>query len=382
MRRLAIALHLNQSPLAHEEVLRATASKCYLPLIKLIKEKKYKVTLNIPLSLLELMDKYGYQGWLADLQELVKAERVELTGGAAYGALLTQIPPKFAEKQIILNEYGLGYYFGKKGGFEGDPSILIRDLRGFLLPKLAVSAGLIDLLEELGYEWVLANSDFSSGVYGLKGKDIKVVIPNKVLGNLIKSKTDLKVDSLVSEFLKEDASIVCLPGETFGILNEQGVLLFEHIMDSFREKGIETSFVTEFVEFENHSGFKEVEEIVGKGSNEQVYDKSNSQNEEIAKLYQEILNTLFDTYEPMWQSTPFLGAEEVAFWKESDLQKIEDEKVRNSVKADLLFNKILSSDAFGNVKLVEEFLAALQNEKLSQELMPKLINLSNKNPTV
>ena len=103
--KVGFVLHLYQPPTQSESVLRQVASECYLPLVKLIKERRdFNLTLNIPLSLVELMDKYGYSDWIVDIKELVKAERVELVGSSAYHAILSLAPVEFSDKQIILNE--------------------------------------------------------------------------------------------------------------------------------------------------------------------------------------------------------------------------------------------------------------------------------------
>ena len=148
VRRLAFLLHIYQPPTQHEDVLKNIATSCYIPLLRTIKNKRIPITLNIPLSLLEQMDRYGYKEWLADLKTLVEAEKVELVGSGAYHPLFSKIPTDFAEKQIILNEYALGYYFGKRGGFDGDPSIMIPNLEGFFSPELAVSMDVLKIIDD------------------------------------------------------------------------------------------------------------------------------------------------------------------------------------------------------------------------------------------
>ncbi len=386
MRRLAFTLHINQPPWQREDALREAAVKCYLPLIKLIKEKKYKVTLSVPLSLLELMDKYGYQQWLDDIKELVRAGRVELVGGAAYNALLTEIPSefsKFAEKQIILNEYALGYYFGKKGGFEGDPSILIRDLKGFFPPNLLVSSNLIDLVNDLGYEWVLVNpislesgeTSIKSGVYKLKGKNVRVVVVNTDLNALVVTKTNAETSSIMEKLMLQDTSVVAVRGEIFGLEDDRGPLLLEHIMGSLKEKHVELVLVSEFVELENESGSIVIDDVIQKND-----DKSSD------KEGREMLNELFNAYnsiEKPASPVTILGAEDIAVWKDSELQQIEDEKLRDLVKTDLLFNKCLNTEQFANeggLNLVGDFIDMTQNEDLKSKFDKWLHG--NKSPTV
>jgi len=386
VRRLAFTLHISQPPWQREDALREAAVKCYLPLIKLIKEKKYKVTLSVPLSLLELMDKYGYQQWLDDIKELVRAGKVELVGGAAYNASLTGIPPefsKFAEKQIILNEYALGYYFGKKGGFEGDPSILIRDLKGFFPPNLLVSPNLIDLVDSLGYEWVLVSPvslesgevSIKSGVYTLKGKNVRAVVVNADLNALMVTKTNTETSSIMEKLMLQDTSVVAVRGEIFGLEDERGALLLEHIMSSLKEKHVELVLVSEFIELENESGSIVIEDVMQEDG-----DKSSDKGSR--EMLNELLNAQNLVETPASPAT-ILGAEDIAVWKDSELQKIEDEKLRDSVKADLLFNKCLSVEQFANedgLNLVRSFIDMTQNEDLKSKFDNWLYG--NKSPTV
>ena len=378
VRRLAFTLHINQPPWQREDALREAAIKCYLPLIKLIKEKKHKVTLGVTLSLLELMDKYGYQQWLGDIKELVRVGKIELVGSAAYNAPLTKIPAKFAEKQIILNEYALGYYFGKKGGFEGDPSILIRDLKGFLPLNLVLNQSLTSLVGELGYEWVLVSSASlepteymtKSGVYILKGKDVqdkdmRAVVVNMELSGLIENKADFQIAGFIDEIIKHDSCVIVVRGESFGLQNDQGILLFEHIMDSLKEKHVESLLVSEFVELENELGSIVIKENVEKNEDNETKEKYN------------VLSEIFDIYNPTESASGFAGAEDIALWKDADLQKIEDEELRKSVKTNLLFNKCLSAELLSeeNVSVWEDFINVVQDDKLTESLKSKLNKL-------
>ena len=138
--KIVFLLHLYQPSIQVEAEFNTICTQVYFPLIKYIKNKKnFSAVLSIPLSLIEQMDRYGHKSWIEDVKILFENERIELTGGAAYHPLLTKIPEIFVEKQIVLNEYGLGYYLGRKSGFEGEASIMIKNLDGFFPPELALN---------------------------------------------------------------------------------------------------------------------------------------------------------------------------------------------------------------------------------------------------
>ncbi len=181
MTKLAFLLHLYQPVTQDEWTFKKIAKASYIPLIKLIKNKKINVTLNIPLSLLEQMDNYGYSSWIKDIKELVEQEIINVTGSAAYHSLLTKAPKDLAQQQIILNEYGNGFYIGRQTGFEGEQAILVRDFNGFFPPELAINKNIHNILNDFGYHWVIVNPTSTYGVPGvfeIEGNDCKIVSRN------------------------------------------------------------------------------------------------------------------------------------------------------------------------------------------------------------
>lgn len=55
---ISLLLHIYQPPTQHSFVLKEIANTCYSPLLKLLKSKKnIQLTFNIPLSLLEWLEK-------------------------------------------------------------------------------------------------------------------------------------------------------------------------------------------------------------------------------------------------------------------------------------------------------------------------------------
>lgn len=246
--KIALVLHLYQPPTQDEAVTRKIFSQCYLPLIKLIKAKKnVSLTLNIPLSLLEQADKYGYGSWISDVKDLYASERIELTGTAAYHPLLTKLSEESAEKQIVLNEYALGYYFGSRTGFEGEAAVMTKNIGGFFAPECAVNAEVISLVNGLGYNWILVDQtaipnlsyDGYEPVYDTLGDlDIKIVARNKSLSDMLSFYRGSSVDTLVNSIFAGGVSqVIALDGETFGHHNPEGIDMLEDIINVVSEKG-------------------------------------------------------------------------------------------------------------------------------------------------
>lgn len=248
--KISFLFHLYQPSFQDETIFKQVTRECYIPLLKFLQHKKnFKVTLNTPLSLLELMDKFGYQKWISDLKILVDDGQVELVGSAAYHPLLTRLPENLVEKQIVLNEYGLGYYFGRHRGFEGEPAMMIKNIKGFFPPELAIDESVVKVLDGLGYEWVLVNDtsvlhneiyNHSVYVYSLLNFNINIVVRNSALSNAIAFKRDSKISDLP---LHENLGIVALDGETFGHHNSQGIQLLENIHSCLDDRGISITTV-------------------------------------------------------------------------------------------------------------------------------------------
>lgn len=206
MKEVGIIIDLYQPPTQDEGTLKQAVNDLYNPLIRLIKSKRdIQVTLNIPLSTLELFDTYGYSGLLKDIKDLYMTERVDLTGSSAYGMLLSSdYPDDVVENEIILNEYGVGYYLGARQGFEGEPSIMIKDLEGFIPTEKLLTDRSLKIVENLGYRWTLLDSSClakdvrspKTCVYKISESDICVIT------------LDEKVTGLIDSYCTEDIQIL------------------------------------------------------------------------------------------------------------------------------------------------------------------------------
>jgi len=359
VRRLALLLHIYQPPTQHENVFRDIADSCYLPLIRIIKDKKIKVTLDVPLGLLEQMEKYGYIKFLEDLRELVRAKRVELAGSGAYHPLFPRISTEFAQKQIILNEYALGYYFGKKGGFEGDPSIMIQNLSGFFPPGLAIDEPLLTLINDLGYEWVLTDEmaipkevgEVRHGVFKVTGFDIRLVARNRLLSELLINKRGLEVKDFIEVLAKSSSSVVALSGEVFGYHNDQGIFLFRSLLDALRKEHIELITVSEYVEIKDEREIQTFQESTWNTSleltdPEHLYSMWEDKKNTIQKLLWEVLNKVTVSYKSSSPKDTLLGLEEIPLWNLTELEKLEDSDLRDSLELDLLVLKSMDSNQF------------------------------------
>ena len=251
---LALLINVHQPVAQDEATLRRVAQYCYLPLIKLIKNNKnHKFTFNIPLSLLEQMEKYGFDSWINDIKELVNLGAIEVVGSGAYHPLLTHLPKSIAQNQIILNEYGLGYYLGRKTGFEGEKAIMINNLVGFYPPELAVNNDLLEILEELGYKWVLidefgSKEDDKFGVFSFSGGELYVVVRNNALSTQLSQIKGTNPSEFMQLFDQIGGGVVSIDAEYFGYRNEDGLYLLNKLLGALEERNTKLISVGDYVD--------------------------------------------------------------------------------------------------------------------------------------
>ena len=361
--KVALVLHIYQPPVQEESIVKQVATECYLPLIKLIKNRRiHRFTLNIPLSLLELMDRFGYQDWIADIKSLYDSDRIELTGSGAYHPLLTKLPQQLVEEQVSLNEYGLGYYFGSRQGFEGEPSIMIKNIQGFFPPELAVNNDLVDTLSDFGYKWFLSErtaltNDVSSkdNVFEIKNKGIKIVCRDRYLSNMISFKRDLEMGDIFtylnSKLDDSNPIVIALDGEFFGHHFREGIYLLENLLDKIEGFGASISTVSDVVDEVEPRNIDGVVESCWGASDEEflrglVYPfwivKDNVLQSKLWKLQDIIIANYLELPNNV-STTEF---QTVPVWKNSEVSGIQDIDIQQSILKYILIHKYLHSDKF------------------------------------
>ncbi len=362
--KIGFLLHLYQPSTQTDAALKTVVSECYVPLLKLIKANNYaRFTLNVPLSLLELLDNHGYTDILDQLKELYDTERIELTGSAAYHPLLTKISNDFATKQIVLNEYALGYYFGQKQGFEGELSMMIKGIRGFFSPEMAISKELIVILDGLKYEWVAVDSyalkssqnllDRGQTVFKLKNHDIKMVARDTKLSNLLSFKRDADVSDILNYLAttKDRGAefIIALDGEVFGHHNKEGIYLLESLLENLEDMSVSVPTISDIVSEAETIQADEVEECGWSTERDDPENKyplwENHENTVQTKLWelQKIVAKEFAGH-----SVPAIDESygNLAAWKSKELNKIDSKKTQEFLHTEILFYKSMHSDQF------------------------------------
>jgi len=256
---LSFLLHFYQPSNQLPEVLKDVVKNCYAPLLKVIKEnKKLNLTVNIPLALLEQLDRLGYSNLIKDIKLLTDQGRIELTGTGAYHPLFSKLPHETMYKQIALNELAYGYYFGADKDFEGEDCYMIKDVRGFFPPEMAVNESVLKILGDMGYEWVLLDeyalpetvriSHQNGTYYTISNYSAKVLVRNRGLSNLLAFNRDFNVSAVAEDIKRNgDNAILALDAETFGHHYKDGVGFFDNLAIELTKMGMEFCTISQVI---------------------------------------------------------------------------------------------------------------------------------------
>jgi len=363
--KIVFLLHLYQPSIQVEAEFNTICTQVYFPLIKYIKNKKnFSAVLSIPLSLIEQMDRYGHKSFIEDVKLLFENERIELTGGAAYHPLLTKIPEIFVEKQIVLNEYGLGYYLGRKSGFEGEASIMIKNLDGFFPPEMALNEVIVRTLNNFKYKWVVADETLISnksvaghkkfGIYDFSNLEIKILVRNRTLSNLLSFKRSTNPTELIDCINNlGGAGIVSLDSEMFGHHYERGITLLDNFIDELINNNIQISSMKDYLESEKSIELDEIRESSWGATDKEmesgeIYPFWDDKANELQQLLWQAVYKLLS--EPLDNEGVGGDADEeyetLPVWDEKALLLISDELLRRRIDREVLLCKLSESDQF------------------------------------
>jgi len=159
---------------------------------------------------------YGYQDFLEQIKDLSQKGQIELVGSAAYHPLLPLLPKTEISRQIRLNEDINQKYFGKSW-----------NPKGFFLPELAYDKKTAQIIQELGYQWIVLDEIAYQGQFGqvlfnkaYKTENLKIVFRNRGLSLLFFGKWLDSIDKFFTSIKKDGRSdkflITAFDGENLG----------------------------------------------------------------------------------------------------------------------------------------------------------------------
>jgi len=160
--------HIYQPPNWPKRIIKKVANESYRPLLNILKKnKKLKITLNIPGSLTEQLAEHKLNDIINDIKKLAANKQIEFTGTATYHPILPLISTKEIIRQIGLNTVTNKKYFGEA----------YRPV-GFFPPEMAYGRKIVTTIQALGYHWILADEISHSGKLNKTNFDTKYQIIN------------------------------------------------------------------------------------------------------------------------------------------------------------------------------------------------------------
>ncbi len=152
-------LHIYQPPTQTRDVVEAVADECYRKLVAILRRSPdAKLTLNISACLTEQLDRYGLRDVIDGIRELAERGQIELTASAKYHPILPLIPDEEVRRQIELNTETNQAFFGDA-----------YRPRGFFPPEMCIDRRVLDIIAEMGYEWVILDAIARNGAIARDG---------------------------------------------------------------------------------------------------------------------------------------------------------------------------------------------------------------------
>jgi len=212
---IALFLHFYQPPVQKKDVIIRVVQESYAPIIDgLLKDPEGKITLNITGSLLLHLEKYGYDKLIDNIAVLVNRGQIELVGSSVHHAFLPKLPKDQIIRQIRLHEELLHKYFGNE-----------LKIRGFFPPEMAFTPQLGNIVQELGYEWIILDTYAKRGAHGYaplyqNKKGMKFFFRNRLISYGLVTE-ELKNESMFIDMINRISQdrlyqVIGLDGETFG----------------------------------------------------------------------------------------------------------------------------------------------------------------------
>ncbi len=248
----ANVIHIYQPPTQTRAIVEKVYAEAYQKIAGILTAfPDARLTVNISATLTEQLQRYGLTGVLDTLGELAAARQIEFTGSAKFHPILPLIHPREAERQIRLNE-------------ETNRELLGTSYRprGFFLPELCYSRTTAELIERLGYDWLILDEiayhgrlgwlrPFEQCVYALPGSRLKVVFRNRRVSNLISFGGMPRGAEFLQELerlrIRGDSAcylITATDGEVYGHHRKGQEKM---LSDLYRTRAVETSTISELV---------------------------------------------------------------------------------------------------------------------------------------
>jgi len=209
--------HIYQPPVQIPPVIKQIVNESYRPLLEALRNHPdAKITLNINGTLTEQLNDYGYTDLIEAIATLASRGQIEFTGSGKFHPLLPLIPAPEIRRQIDLNNETNLRFFGN-----------VYKTRGFFPPEMAISEEVINILKDMGFDWMIMSGianilpEFPTNSISKHPNGLKLIFRDDYISidcafDKINS-VDKFIERLYYKHTSEDYYVIlAMDGETFG----------------------------------------------------------------------------------------------------------------------------------------------------------------------
>lgn len=248
-------MHIYQPPRQNEYIFHEVARESYFEIAKFFDMyDELKLTMNLSGSLLEQLIEYRYDKLLENFVRAFANGELELVGSAMYHPILPLLPESEIERQIILDENIKKQIFGEE-----------YKRRGFYLPEMAYSRKVAEILDRMGFEWIILDEISYSGkldsfdkgkVYKIKDLKLKAIFRDRKISDYFVPE---KIKEISKETPQEDRNIItATDGELYGHHHQD---FYNKTKEAFTDGNVKSLKVSEFIRQFDESDLEEVDPV-------------------------------------------------------------------------------------------------------------------------
>ncbi|MEI7620663.1 MAG: hypothetical protein WCJ57_03805, partial [Candidatus Falkowbacteria bacterium] len=230
-------LHLYQPANTDPYHIQEAVDKSYARVVRALEEHPdIKFTFNINGCLLERLEELGYFDLISRMKKLVEKKQLDITGTAAYHALLPLVGEDEATRQIKENEVILKKHFGA----DFKPT-------GFFFPEMAYGSKVAKIVKKLGYKWIIVDEILFNGKLNQVDFNQAYLDENSGLKVVFRSRRFSSAyvpDNLEDFFDKNKVIITATDGELYGLRHEDPTGEFEKLL---KKNFFTTQLVCDFI---------------------------------------------------------------------------------------------------------------------------------------
>ena len=230
-------LHLYQPANTDAYHIQEAIDKSYARLVRALEEHpQIKFTLNISGCLILRLEELGYFDFIKRLKKLIESQQLEITGTAAYHALLPLVDETEVARQIKENEVILKKHFGTN--FKPN---------GFFFPEMAYSPPVAKIVKKMGYKWIIVDEILFNGKLGQVNFNDVYLDTNSGLKVVFRGRHfsgTYVPDNLAKFFAKDKTVITATDGELYGLRHEDPTGELEKLL---KRNFFTTQLISDFI---------------------------------------------------------------------------------------------------------------------------------------